>query len=294
MPGSDLASVMDPIKCVQPAAQTTTFVGGVIESLPFRKVIFVQDVGVVAGTTPTLDGKIQEATSLPEDSELQTGIGATDAWVPLRNGATDNIQVAMTWTTVGAVTIYKVKVKLLQLGTVLAAKKIFATIEGDSTGDPDGTPVQTSELIEAAGITKDSNGEYVIFTFKTPVELTAATAYHFVISGDYATSAVNQIQVGVETVASGGNIELYDAAWADVTTQTMEAQGFSLTFADVTGAVFTQVTDAGIDKETPQEVVVNTGNYGPYLRYYGTISTSGGDSYTMSVLALCGEKKVLP
>lgn len=290
--GLDLASVVDPIKCVQPAAKTATFVGGVIESLPFRKVIFVQDVGVVAGTTPTLNGKIQEATSLPEDTELQTGIGAQDAWVPLRNGAADNLQVAMSWTTVGAVTIYKVKVNLKQIGTVVAAKKIWATIEGDSTGDPDGTPVQTSELIEAADISTD--GEYITFTFKTPTELTAATPYHFVISGDYATSATNQIQVGVETVVSGGNIELYDAAWADVTTQTMEAQGFSLTFADVSGATFAEVTDAGIDKETPQEVAVDTANYGPYLRYYGTISTSGGDSFTMSVLALCGEKKVLP
>jgi hypothetical protein len=290
--GVDTGSAVDPIKCVRPAAKTATFNGGVVDAQNYRKVLFFQDVGVVAGTTPTLDGKIQASARPAEDTVLQTGIGATDAWVPLRNGAADNVQVAASWTTVGAITVYQVKVYLKRIGTIVTGKKIWATIEGDSTGDPDGTPVATSELVEAQDIGTDA--EYVTFTFKTPADLGAATAYHLVFSGDYAASASNQVQVGVETVVSGGNIELYDAAWADVTTQTMEVQAYSLSFSDVSGATFTQVTDLGSEIETPQEIEVDTATYGPFLRYVGTIGGGGGESYTMAVTAVGGEKKVLP
>ncbi len=291
--GLDTGSVVDPIKCVRPGAKTATFNGGVVDAQNYRKVLFFQDVDVVAGTTPTLDGKIQEAPAIVTDDQLQTGLGATDAWIPLRNNTNDNIELGISWLTVGAITLYQVKVKLKAIGTV-PASTLKLEIQGDSTGDPDGTAVATSELIDATSITTDSTGAYYIFTFKTPADLSAATTYHVVLSGTYALSAVNQVQLGVETVGSGGNLEIFDAAWADQTTSTVEVQGFTLVFADVSGATFDQVTDAVTEIETPQEIEVNTATYGRFLRYVGTISTSGSDSFTMAVTAIGGEKKVLP
>lgn len=290
--GLDTGSVVDPIKCVRPAAKAATFNGGVVDARGYRKVLFFQDVDAITGTSPTLDGKIQEATALGTDTVLQTGLGATDAWIPLRNNTNDNIELALSWTTVGAVTIYQVQLKLRQEGTLSAGDYVYLTIEGDSGGDPDGTPVATSELLDATTISTDTDGAYYTFTFKVPADLGATTDYHVVLKGNYTLSAVNQVQLGVETVASGGNLEILDASWADQGTSTVDAQGFSLSFADVSGATFTQVTDALGEAETPQEIEVDTGVNGPWLRYVGTL---GGTtpSFTMAVTAIGGEKKVL-
>ena len=286
--GLNLGAVMDVLLAVIPAAHVASLLGRVIDATNFRKCIFQQQCGVVSGTNPTWDGKIQASPPATETVDLQQmTVGVTEN--ALRDGATSNIELAAAFTTgAGGNTIYQIKLMLKKIGTIVSGKVITLRIEGDSTG-PDGTAVQTSDPVETDDIST-AGYALVTFTFKDPIDLTAATKYFAVLSGDYATSAVNAINWRSFTVASGGNFWFYDAAWAATTTEDLEIQGLELVFADVSGATFTQMTDVSKD---PEEIAVDRKVAEPFLRYHGTIGGTSTPTFNLSSVAVGGEKKVL-
>lgn len=288
MPGSDLASVVDVGQANTPAAHTASLLGRVLDAKNYRKVIFQQQCGVVSGTNPTWDGKIQASPPPAETVDMQQGVAGTTENI-LRDGATSNIELAVAFTTgAGGNTILEVKLMLKKIGTIVSGKLLTLEIQGDSTGDPDGTAVQTADTVE----TDDIGTEFalVTFTFKDPIDLTAATAYHAVLGGDYATSATNAIVWRSKTVGSGGNMSFYDAAWAQTATEDLEIQGMELVFADVSGATFTQITASNPDPET---VSVDRKAEESFLRYVGTIGGTSTPTFNVSVVSIGGEKKVL-
>jgi hypothetical protein len=62
-----------------PAARTSTVTGSAIDILPLRgKGLVVQDVGAVTGTTPTLNGKIQDSADGSTDWTDITGATFTE------------------------------------------------------------------------------------------------------------------------------------------------------------------------------------------------------------------------
>lgn len=286
--GLNLGAVMDVLLAVIPAAHVASLVGRVIDATNFRKVIFQQQCGVVTGTNPTWDGKIQAAPPPSEMSEIQElTVGATEN--TLRDGAASNLELAAEFTVgAGAQTVYQVKMMLKKIGTIAAGKFVTLAIQGDSSG-PDGTAVQTATPISTDDL-PTSGYEFVTFTFMDPVELTAATKYHVVLGGDYATSAVNAVNWRSFTVASGGNFWYYDSSWNATATEDAEILGIELIFADISGATFTQITASNPD---PEEVAVDRKTVEPWLRYKGTIGGTVTPTFNLSSVAVGGEKKVL-
>lgn len=286
--GLDLASVMSVLLAVIPAAKVASLVGRIIDATNFRKVIFQQQCGVVSGTNPTWDGKIQASPPPAETVDLQQmTVGTTENI--LRDAGASNIEFAAAFTTgAGGNTIREVKLMLKKIGTIVSGKILTLEIQGNTAGDPDGTAVQTAETVE----TDDIGSEFalVTFTFKDPIDLTAATIYHVVLGGDYAVSLTNAIVWRSLTVGSGGNMSYFDAAWAQTATEDLETQGMELVFADVSGATFTQITASNPD---PEEVSVDRKVEEPFLRYVGTIGGTSTPTFNLSSVAIGGEKKVL-
>ena len=286
--GLTTEATTDTIEAVSPAAKTVTFNGRNLDARNYRKVLFAAMVAAVTGT-PTLDGKLQDAPDPTETSDLREASDLGDTWIALRNGANDNIELGQEWTSPGgAILVYRIRVKLRRLGTITAGKKVWLEIQTDSTSLPSGTAIQTSNKVEAADIV-GGDGEDIEFYFPDADDLATATVFHVVLKGDYTESATNQVQLWIYAIGSGGSFEIKDATWAADATNDMEAQGFILTYTDIAGATFTQVTAANPDLE---EVTVDRTVADPFLRYVGTIG-GGSPNLTMAVVAVGGEKKIL-
>jgi hypothetical protein len=176
--------------------------------------------------------KAAETISQTVGALNQTTAGSTDN--KLRIGATDNIELSAAFTSGGSgETPNLARLILKRGGTIPAGKKVWVEIQTDATGDPSGTAVTdgVSNTVEAAGI--HTAYETITFVFPTAPTLTASTAYHLVLKGDYTPDSTNVIYWRSNTVGSGGNGEIKDASWGDVATSDFEAvlaAGISVTY----------------------------------------------------------------
>lgn len=158
-----------------------------------------------------------------------------EGWVALRAGAADNVELAFQLTVPGSgsKTVSKLLV-LLRRRNALVSGNLAIEIQGNSGGDPDGTPIAngTSTNVAVNMVTLDDFGQWVEFTFAVAPVLTGGTIYHIVLTGTYSASATDNIEVGHETVGSGGNFEIFDAAWADDATKNMNARLYTSAHGD--------------------------------------------------------------
>ena len=156
-----------------------------------------------------------------------------ESWVSLRLAAADNQELALSVTpaTTGSAGV-QVRLRLRRVGN--PSGNLTVELQTDTAGDPSGTPVAngTSAAVSAASITADSGGQDVTFTFATSPTLTASTAYHAVLKGTYTASATDYIDWAVEDVASGGNFEIKDAAWANDATKNGVGRILTTSFID--------------------------------------------------------------
>ena len=247
-------------------ASINTTGGGVDVDIKDYKgqVDFYLNAKSVSGTSPTLTAKLQ-SSNLSDGAGYATA-GSTDN--ELREGATTKVELAAAFTQSGAKQIKSIFLKLKKNGTVTETD-LTLTIEGDSTGDPDGSAIGTATVS-----TDDITDEYtdIEFVFTTPVEVADATVYHVVLASDYTASGTNNISWRSNTVASGGNLSHFDATnWAQTTTESLEFQAYQYGFADVTGGTFTEVATTG----SLQTVSLNIDNLNRYVRVYRTL---GGTS----------------
>src|SRR3989344_6388392 len=77
--------------------------------------------------------------------------------------------------------------------------RVWLTIEADSSGNPSGTPLATSDKFDAELV--NTSSQWVRFVFRTPVSVTAATQYHLVLSGDYTPD--DTVNIGWKADATG-------------------------------------------------------------------------------------------
>lgn len=239
-----------------------------------------------AGTTPTLDVKLQKSAAAArnfDDSDVTLG----EAWVELRKGTNDNIELGIQFTATGDVSVSSVKLYLKRAGTIAAGKVIACRIEGDSTNAPDGTSLGSSANVDATAI--GTTGEWVEFTWPIAPDLSDGGTYWIVLSGDYTVSASNHILLGVDTVGSGGNVAVYDSAWAAITsTQTGNAQVFAYTFTDISGGTHTQVTTTALTEEEAIDFASIGGV--EVIRPYVTVGGTGGPSFQAAGVFILGGK----
>jgi len=144
----------------------------------------------------------------------------------LFDGAASNVKLAITVNQGTTQKLKKVWLNLIKTGTPAnETHGIWLTVEGDITGDPDGTPITngTSNYIATAGISDSAT--WVEFTFATPPTLTASTTYHIVLQCDYDASATDLIDVDTDVVTAGDQIcQYFDEAWADLALKNISCQ----------------------------------------------------------------------
>ena len=149
-------------------------------------------------------------------------------------------KIAVQFTQSGARSIKRVALRLKKTGTIASDKLLTLTIETDSSGAPSGTALGTATILaNSVGATYD----WYDFVFTAPVDVANSTVYHLVLTSNYTASDTNYISWQGLTVASGGNAEDY-TPWADITTLSLLYRVFQYSFADISGAAFTEVGNA--------------------------------------------------
>jgi hypothetical protein len=192
-----------------------------------------------AGSTPTLDVKLQHSDPLARGhSYLVEGATSTK----LKTGASTLVKLAATFTQSGAASLKQVSFKLKKIGTLAAGKKVTVELCADNAGAP-GTAITSTTIDIDTEVGTDF--ATVLATFAVAADVADATVYHLVLSADYTASATNCVVLRSNDVASGGNLQTFDATnWTLDTTEKVEVVVEQFVFADITGGAFTQVTTA--------------------------------------------------
>lgn len=108
-----------------------------------------------------------------------------------------------------------VDVKLIKTGAPTG--NFWFTIESDSGGVPNNTPLATSDKYDVSRLITTS--EWVRIPFRTPASLSAATQYHLVLQGDFTVSGANFMSWrGISTggVPNGSQMTYDGATWTAV------------------------------------------------------------------------------
>jgi hypothetical protein len=236
-----------------------------------------------AGTSPTLASKLQGSVALARGLEYQTlGTTATE----LREGASTNIELALSFTQSGARQIKRVALWLDKQGTITAGKLLTLKIETDNTANPSGTTLNnaTSATVDIDTAVSTTAG-WVVFTFAKPIDVADATVYHFVLSGDYTASGSNNVRLYSTTVASGGtlNPSTDGTTFAGVTTtERVMVYVDQYAFADITGGGFTSLATAGT--ASVQSLELNADSLPPVIRLFTTLGGTSSPAWTTACL----------
>ena len=279
------------------ALQATGGAGPVSGLASFRAAQLVNRVlGVTGGGgSDTLDLKLQESDPPKLLAQINAYDGTDDGSIKLREGAATAVELGIPFTPTADITVDKIRLQLSQLGSVAAGKKVWVTIETDSTG-PSGTDVNgaqaygASRKVEAADISDSI--EEVEFELIDGVDLTASTTYWIIVKGDYTASATDCIQVHYNTVVGTSLCEQYDAAWGAIANYDIWYEVDYLEFTDISGAALTQVTEGWANPEDTDETLeLSLKGVKDTVRLYATVS--GGVWYPTAGLAL-GMSGVIP
>lgn len=238
------------------------------------------------GTGDTVTAKLQDSLPLA-DSALSNGyVAPDDGSIKLREGAATAVQIAIPFTAAKNFTLYQVKLKASQLGTIAAGKIITCEIQGDAAGDPDGSAIATAYPIEAAGV--GAAIEDLIFTFPIGAECLIGTDYWVVLGGDYAFSAANCIQIHKNTVVGTGADKQFDAAWVTAgANNDIWFNLYELVFTDVVGASYTHsaLADDWIDPaDAVEQLEMDLNGVRSWFRFYYTVSA--GTQFVNHVVGL--------
>jgi hypothetical protein len=227
-----------------------------------------------AGTTPTCAIKIQNSAPLAINHSIISTESSTLADIGHRLGAADNLRIAAKFA-VGAAgaTVKKVVIPLKKVGAPTGTFTL--AIYADSAGSPTGSALATFATLDVATLT--TSYQDIEFALTATYDLAEGT-YHLVATSDVSASASVYVAWRSITVASGGNLNLYDSAYAIVGTSNMEYRLHSYTFADVTGATFTTATTTA----TVQAIEVRFTNLA-VIRPFITITGTDTPAYTVAI-----------
>lgn len=240
------------------------------------------------GGSDTLDVKFQESDA-PEEAEGINGYnGVDDGSRKLREGATTNVLLAIPFTPAVGLTVYQVKLMLSKLGAPTG--HVWVEIQGDSTGDPDGTAIGgVSRKVDVANI--GAAIEEVSFFADCGIDLTGATAYWLVITGDYTASATDCIQVHYDTATSACK-QYNGTVWAVTTDENFWFKLEQLIFSDVSSLVHAQITEGFANPmDTWERLEIPMLMRKPALRAFYTPS---GGAWTVGHALAIGYPKTQP
>jgi hypothetical protein len=259
-------------------ASRTTVVGTygskVIERGTARSCIAIlNSAKSAAGSTTSLAIKMQESDAVTRGVDSSSASADND--VKLRSAADTAIKLSKKFTQSGARQISKVFLKLKSLGSITAGKIVTARIETDSTGDPSGTLVHADATASVLCSAIATSYGWVEFAFSRPIDLANATVYHIVLIGDYDVSSSNCIILATDTVASGGDYNIYTTTWGTMsTTQVVNCYAEQYNFSDISSYTFTAVDELAASHQAKEWSLLTQKQY---LRAKATVTGTSAD-----------------
>ena len=122
-------------------------------------------------------------------------------------------KIAQGFKTTATALVPFIDVQIKKIGTPTG--NVWITIESDSSGDPDGTPLATSDKFDVSLV--NATNYFVRFVFRNPALLTATTQYHWVLNGDFTINATNHFIVRGNTAdldANGVGKQFNGTVWS--------------------------------------------------------------------------------
>jgi hypothetical protein len=158
----------------------------------------------------TLNLLLHRALNRASDTAFTTAPDASRALRRATSTATDKLAQGLQFA--NAKPFPYVDVQLVRAGSVVG--NIWFTLEADTAGNPSGTPLATSDKIDASQIA--TSNQIVRIPFRNPYTAATATQYHLVLQGDYTRS--DAVNIAWRGVAAGGYAngiakEYTGAAW---------------------------------------------------------------------------------
>lgn len=280
-----------------PLARTQTvgtYGSKVIDCNGFRSgVMLWQSAKSSAGSACSAYVVIQNSDGAVPGGGLNNMTASTADSIGIRNVAdSTNIQVAFTVTQDSSRTISSVTLKMRKVGAPTATNGVILTIHTDNSGDPSGTAVHADAVDTVLISSIGSTWQWVTFTFDRPVDLTASTVYHYVLSGNYTISTTAYVQVYLETVSSGGDITSQGpaAAWTASTTSDIVGKILRYNFSNITGTAMDTATHVVGVFDTKD---IDLRSKKRYIRAKATIVGTSG-SFISSGAATLGEAYIKP
>lgn len=249
---TNLAGQTTLVSLIAPTTVTTTAAVVYGTAIDCRNFIgqpaFIFALSGSAGTASTLVAKVQSSEiAAIKDARAS---GTTD--IKLREGAATNLTVGAAFTPSLNCSVSQCLIRMKRTGTIAGSKFIKLEIQSNSTTVPDDVALVAATTLDP--LTVPTAYDFVPFTFTSLVDLASATAYHFVLSGDYTVHGTNCVLLSATTIAAAGTISKYDAAWARVATQSanLYATGYNWTdekaiTLDATGTITAWSPSDGID-----------------------------------------------
>lgn len=281
-----------------PAARITTvgtYGSKVVDRSGFLSgVALWQSAKSSAGSACSTSVVMQEASEAVYGGGLNNMVATTADSLGLRSVADSTyVKVGFVVTQDSARTINSVTLKLRKTGTVTGTNSVTLSIFSDSAnGDPSDILVHADAVDSVKISSIAATWGWVTFTFDRPVDLAAATDYHYILTGTYTISTSNYVLVYLETVASGGDVEYEGAAqdWTQVTTSDIVGKILRYNFSNITTAVFDTATHTAGIFDTKD---INFRGKKRYVRAKATIIGSSGSFVSSGAITL-GEPTVKP
>lgn len=275
-----------------PLARTQTvgtYGSKVIDCNGFRSgVILWQTAKSSAGSACSAYVVVQESNAASYGGGLNNMAASTADSLGLRNTAdSTNYKLAFIVTQDSSRTISSVTLKMRKVGSPTTTNGVILSIQTDNSGDPSGTQVHADAIDTVLISSIGATWQWVTFTFDRPVDLTASTVYHYVLSGNYTISTANYISLYLETVGSGGDIEYIGPAdaWTQVATSDVVGKVLRYNFSNIAATYMDTATHAISAFDTKD---IDLRGKKRYIRAKATIVGTSG-SFVSSGAAILGE-----
>lgn len=275
-----------------PLARTQTvgtYGSRVVDCNGFRSgVVLWQTAKSSAGSACSAYVVVQESNTAVPGGGLNNMTASTADSLGLRNTAdSTNWKLAFSVTQDSSRTISSVTLKMRKVGSPTTTNGVILSIQTDNSGDPSGTQVHADAIDTVLISSIGSTWQWVTFTFERPVDLTASTTYHYVLTGNYTISTANYISVYLETVGSGGDVEYAGAngAWTQVATSDIVGKILRYNFTNIAATYMDTATHNVAAFDTKD---IDLRNKKRYIRAKATIVGTSG-SFVSSGAVILGE-----
>jgi hypothetical protein len=161
------------------------------------------DSGAIAGAGSGITGWSAKDMFLIRDIDQYRETQTTSIVV----GTAGNPDESVAFTTASAYSLEAVSLYLTRNGT--PTDNVYVTVEGDSGGSPDGSPIATSEDIDPDSVMAAGAAFWNLFTFSSPPSLSSGTTYHLVLRRDGATHATNNVSWHYDTSVANKTFVTY-------------------------------------------------------------------------------------